>query len=185
MPNAVDFFTGVCADGSPSDDVTDAAEFGLCDDPHEAGIPKKRAYLDTATPDKWLARVLNGPRFEVTFKGVDDCIAIDRAATMADVQVEEASRCDGILLYHETIIFVELKGKNRGWVNSAIDQLEATIKVFATSHDLTAYPRRLAYAVNSRHPTFPEGRIQRNNSYFVETGVVLRTKAVIDLEPLV
>lgn len=184
MPNAVDFFTGACADGSSSDDVTNAAEFGLCDDPHLAGVPKTRAYLETTTPAKWVARVLNGPNYVVTFTGVDDCIATDRAVAV-DAQVEEESRCDGILRYEEAIIFVELKGKNRGWVNSAIDQLEATIKVFAASHDLTAYQRRLAYAVNSRHPAFPEGRIQRNNSYFVETGVVLRTKAVIDLSPLV
>ncbi|WP_303310217.1 hypothetical protein [Hymenobacter sp. BT730] len=185
MPNKVDFFTTRCADGSLSDDVTNAAEFGLCDDPHVAGTLKSRAYLDTSNPNKWIATVDNAPRYEVTFKGIDDCITIYKPVPLTDGSLEEASRCDGMLLYEDSIIFVELKEKRRSWLESSIGQLEATIKVFADSYDLTIYKRRMAYSVNKAHPRFNESRIQSANSFFKEAGIVLRTQAMIKLEPLV
>ncbi|RPD49867.1 hypothetical protein DNI29_03455 [Hymenobacter sediminis] len=182
MPDVVDFFTSRCADGSLSDDVTNAAEFGLCDDPHVAGQPKKRAYVDEHDSEKWIARVINHPRYEVTFKGVDNCIIVERPAT--GQQVEKESSCDGILLYEENIIFVELKDKKRDWLKGAVEQVQATITAFKVSHDIENYKMRRAYVVNKAQPQFNAGRNQRANSFFAETGIVLRPEATIDLTPL-
>jgi len=184
MPNAVNFFTGQCADGSPSDDVTTAAEFGLCDDVNPPGQPKTRAYLDENDPAKWVARVLNAPRDEVTFKGVDNCILIERPVPVGQ-QPELESSCDGILLYENNIVFVELKDRRRDLLKKPVEQVQATIQAFKDAHDLTAYASRRAFIVNKAHPHFNEGRNQRANSFFTESGVVLRSEATIDLAPSV
>lgn len=183
MPDAVNFFTGHCADGSPSDDVTDAVEFGLCDDLHEAGIPKKRAYLDTTNSDKWIAKVINTPAFQVTFKGVDACIVIMRP-TVPDEPAEREKSCDGILLYEDGIVFVELKERNHQWLEDGIKQLEKTISTFKESHSIDTFNRRRAYVANSKRPVFQKGHQRFIDSFTNDTGVILYVEAKIDLKPL-
>ncbi|WP_201987211.1 hypothetical protein [Hymenobacter rubidus] len=90
-----------------------------------------------------------------------------------------------ILLYEENIIFVELKDKKRDWLKGAVGQVQATITEFRASHDLEQYRVRRAYVANKAQPQFNEGRNQRANSFFTETGVVLRPGADIDLSPLI
>lgn len=54
----------------------------------------------------------NEEKFSVTFTAIDHCIETLRADGSMD------KRCDGVLTYGTTVIFVELKergGKGNGW----------------------------------------------------------------------
>ncbi|RIY09817.1 hypothetical protein D0T11_11650 [Hymenobacter rubripertinctus] len=157
---AVDFFSGVCQNGDSAQDVTTAATFGLCDD-----RPRARAYLDHATPAQWVAVVDNRSEHEVTFTSIDNCLEIRRS----DGNME--SRCDGMLTYAGSIIFVELKEKNRSFLEEGLGQLETTILLFAAAHPERTYLTRKAYLANSRHPRFAAGRNTRAQQFRDRTGI--------------
>lgn len=74
--------------------------FGLCDNPSPAKDP---AYIDETDGSKWIAVVENEERFPTEFTAIDNCIDIKHS----DGKMEK--RCDGVLTYNATIIFVELK----------------------------------------------------------------------------
>lgn len=156
----VDFFSRVCQNGLSSQDISTAAIFGLCDD-----RPRDRAYLDHTTPTKWIAIVDNRHQYEVTFTSIDNCIEIRRP----DGTLE--SRCDGMLTYADSIIFVELKEKNRSFLEEGLGQLETTILLFSTAHPTQTYLTRKAYLANSRHPRFAAGRNARVQQFRDKTGI--------------
>ena len=101
--------------------------FGLCDDPPPA---ENVAYIDEQNGSNWIAVVDNERRIEVSFVGIDHCpeIVLTRADGTDD------SRCDGMLCYEETVVFVELKDRDiypsRTWLNKAHKQLLSTIRAF-------------------------------------------------------
>ncbi|RZK34646.1 MAG: hypothetical protein EOO61_13225, partial [Hymenobacter sp.] len=164
-----DFFTGYCSDGSPSDDTTSAVRFGLCDDP--PSVPPRRAYLDTANPARWIAKVDNSAGYIVTFKGVDACLIILRP----DGTDEE--RCDGMLLYGNTVLFVELKERtSAGWLGKATGQLQLTVEAFRAAHGGLVGSQLKADVANSKRPLFQHGYQHSLNSFFRETNVVLRVE---------
>lgn len=174
---SVDFFTGSCQDGGPSQDTTRAERFGLCDD-----VPGSRAYVDEATPAKWIAVVDNPKTYEVTFTSIDNCIRIDKIRIDKPGELpRKASRCDGVLTYESTIIFVELKAKNRDWLEQGIGQLQTTIAVFFANYSAASYSARKAYLANSDHPRSNSSRISRTQKFQDETGVALFVEAGIKL----
>lgn len=156
----INFFSGNCQNGDSSQDVTTAATFGICDD-----RPRLRAYLDYNTPANWIAKVENNHQREVTFTSIDNCIEIRRP----DGNME--SRCDGMLTYDDCIIFVELKEKNRSFLEEGLNQLETTIRLFQTAHPERTYLTRKAYLANSRHPLFAAGRNTRAQQFRDSTGI--------------
>lgn len=178
MPSEVDFFTGFCADGSPSDDTTSAELFGICDDAPVAGAPRRRAYIDHSDSDKWLATVVNQPRHQVVFKGVDNCITILKGN--GNLQ----SRCDGILLYDDFTLFIELKSRaddSTKWMTESASQVKQTIKDFRRGHpEDTTFME--AYLVNAQRPAFQEGRQNFIDRFYKDTGVILHVEATIILQ---
>lgn len=158
---SVDFFSGVCQNGLSSQDISTAATFGLCDD-----RPRDRAYLDYATPAKWIAIIDNRPQYEVTFTSIDKCLEIRRP----DGTLE--SRCDGMLTYTDSIVFVELKEKNRSFLEEGLGQLETTILLFLAAHPARTYLTRKAYLANSRHPRFAATRSTRVQQFRDRTGII-------------
>jgi len=156
----VDFFSGTCQNSVSSQDKTTATDFGLCDD-----VPRSRAYIDTTTPAKWIAVVVNHNQYEVTFTSIDNCIEIRRL----DGSME--SRCDGMLTYNDSIVFVELKEKNRSWVEEGLGQLATTLLIFRTAHPDQTYSSQRAYLANSRHPLFSTGRATHTQEFKDKTGI--------------
>ena len=156
----VDFFSGVCQNGVSSQDVSTAATFGLCDD-----RPRERAYLDHATPAKWIAVIDNRHRQEVTFTSIDNCLELRRP----DGTLE--SRCDGMLTYATSIVFVELKEKNRSFLAEGLGQLETTILLFLAAHPARTYLTQRAYLANSRHPRFATARNTSVQQFRDRTGI--------------
>jgi hypothetical protein len=146
--------------------------FGLCDDPPPA---KKPAYIDETDGAKWIGVVINEdnnkPKYNVTFTAIDNCITILRS------DGKPAKRCDGVLTFDATIIFVELKQRGaRGnlWVEDAEKQLRTTIGFFEKEDVADDFNHKKAYIANSEHPKFKESQSMRMDKFFDETGYVLR-----------
>jgi len=147
---------------------SDKKKFGLCDDPSPAKNP---AYIDEIDGSKWIAVVENENRYSATFIAIDNCIEIKRPDDTMD------KRCDGVLTYNSTIIFVELKERGAlgsAWVKDAEKQLRASISYFEDTDGAEDYTSKKAYIANSEHPKFKESQSRRMDQFLTDTGYVLR-----------
>jgi len=150
--------------------------FGLCDDPQPANNP---AYIDELNGAKWIAVVENEKHFEVTFTAIDNCIIILRK----DGKMEK--RCDGMLTFNSTVIFVELKDRDavgNAWVEDAIPQLKSSIEVFEDTDMSNDYNVKSAYISNKQHPKFKSSQQRRMDEFFDDTNYVLRILGRINLQ---
>jgi hypothetical protein len=150
--------------------------FGLCDDPPPAKTP---AYIDETDGSKWIAVVENEHRYAVTFTAIDNCIELLRP----DGKMKQ--RCDGMLHYDATIIFVELKDrdtKGNAWVEDAIPQLKSSIEVFEDTEMADTFTHKLAYIANRQHPRFKSTQQRRMDAFFEDTNYVLRVEGRINLQ---
>jgi len=155
--------------------ITDASEFGLCDDPPPPY--NVAAYVDVDTMNrssKWIAFVQNENRVSITFTAIDSCITITRSNGKA------SKRCDAMLTYRDKIIFVELKERNDNKsFKEGIKQLTETIDFFTQNHPLNQYSRKTAYVANKLKPNFQSGNTARINKFKNDTGFRLETKNTI------
>lgn len=169
----IDFFADNCT--SKSSQKT----FGLCDDlPPATNV----AYIDETDGSKWIAVVENERRIEVSFVGVDNCPEI--VLSRADGTTE--SRCDGMLYYENTIIFVELKDRDiypsKKWLDKAYNQLKSTILVFEQTDEHDDFPIKKAFIANRARPFFSTGQQERIARFNSETnGYVLYIQNRIDI----
>jgi len=155
---------------------SDKKTFGLCDDPNPAQNP---AYIDETDGSKWIAVVENEYRYTATFTAIDNCIEINRPDGKMD------KRCDGMLAYNSTVIFVELKQRDtmgRTWVKDAEQQLKATIHHFGKTEQSETFIKKKAYISNSEHPIFKASQSGRMENFYGDTGYILRIEARIILE---
>ena len=136
--------------------------FGLCDDVAPAKNP---AYINEVNGSKWIGVVENESRYSATFTAIDNCIEIRRQdGTMA-------KRCDGVLTYNSTVIFIELKERGaigNEWVKDAEKQLRSSISYFEDTNEAEKYTRKKAYIANSEHPKFKESQAGRMNQFLNE-----------------
>jgi hypothetical protein len=150
--------------------------FGLCDDPAPSFNP---AYIDEDDGKKWIAVVENENKIAVTFTAIDHCVEIRRK----DGKMER--RCDGMLTYNYTIIFVELKqrgGRGNAWVLDAEAQLKSTINHFENTSFSEIFRKKKAYISNSEHPKFKSSQIGRMEKFYSETRYVLKIVGRIKIE---
>lgn len=155
---------------------SDKKIFGLCDDPPPAKNP---AYIDETNGAKWIAVVENEYRYVATFTAIDNCIEMKREDATMD------KRCDGMLTYNFTVIFVELKERGAlgsAWVKDAEKQLRASISYFETTDGAEDYTDKKAYIANSERPKFKESQARRMEQFLTDTGYVLRIVARITLQ---
>jgi len=166
---SINFFDANCQS------QTNQPKFGLCDDPPPLENP---AYIDTNDCSKWIAVVKNNQEIEVIFTAIDKCIEILRSDGKMD------SRCDGMLTYNNSIIFVELKTRkstNGVWVGKGEEQLKNTISVFIANHDLAIYKSKIAYIANNKKPNFQSSQITRMNRFKDKTGFRLIIQNTIEI----
>jgi hypothetical protein len=156
--------------------ITNIKLFGLCDDPPPNSNP---AYIDSVDGAKWIAVVVNDYNYPITFTAIDNCITILRP------DGKMAQRCDGMLSYNSTVIFVELKERAQlgsDWIKDAEGQLRTTIGYFEASAEAANFSVKKAYAANSEHPKFRTNQIQRMEAFFEDTGYVFRIENRIIIE---
>lgn len=161
---AVDFRKPTCVSN------TNARKFGLCD--NQPPLPKSQAYIDERNGANWIAVVDNEPHFNVTFTAIDNCID-----GMKRADGKDAKRCDGMLNFNDTVIFVELKEVDmdgRIWIRDADLQLRTTIKYFEDEPISDSFRIKKAYIANSERPIFRDSQQVRMEKFEDETGYVLR-----------
>lgn len=144
-------------------------KFGLCDD--QPPLPKGPAYIDEIDGAKWIAIVINDPPINIHFTAIDNCVDIIRPDGKMD------KRCDGMLSFNETVIFVELKEINMHgaeWIRTAEKQLRTTISYFEEEEDSITFKVKKAYIANSERPTFRNSQQTRMERFEDETGYLLR-----------
>lgn len=151
--------------------------FGLCDDPAPA---KNHAYIDDVKENgsKWIAVVENENRYAATFTAIDNCIEIKREDGTMD------KRCDGMLTYNSTVIFVELKERAASgvaWVKDAEKQLKTSIAYFEATDEAEKYKDKKAYIANKEHPKSKDSQMRRMDQFLTDTGYVLRIVNRIEL----
>jgi hypothetical protein len=150
--------------------------FGICDNPSPANDP---AYIDETDGSKWIAVIENDNRLSTVFTAIDNCIEIK------DAEGKMEKRCDGMLMYNSTVIFVELKqrgAKGNAWVLDAEPQLMNSIKHFEQTEISESFKQKKAYISNSEHPKFKTSQIGRMERFYSKTGYILRIEARIKLE---
>lgn len=143
-------------------------KIGLCDDPHPANNP---AYINEDNGKIWLATVVNEePPCQITFTAIDHCVDSYRP----DGKMH--NRCDGILSFNSTLIFVELKDrttKNNQWVLDAEVQLRASIENFKNIYDLYLYKSKKAYIANKQQRGSKVSQNSRVKTFLKETDFLL------------
>lgn len=166
---SIDFTIAECQTHS------DRKIFGLCDDQPPARNP---AYIDEIDGSKWIAVVENEDKYSTTFTAIDNCIEIRRPDGTMD------KRCDGMLTFDSTVIFVELKerkAQGSAWVKDAEPQLKTSIAYFEDTDNSKSYINKKAYIANSEHPKFRESQMRRMEQFLNDTGYILRIENRIKL----
>ncbi|KEQ31535.1 hypothetical protein N180_11050 [Pedobacter antarcticus 4BY] len=169
---SIDFSVAKCQDSSRK------RLFGICDDPAPA---TNRAYLDEENGAKWIVVVQNEYEYDVLFTAIDHCIQVPPRPDNG----RPSKRCDGMLSYNETVIFVELKERAQfgtDWIRDAEKQLKTTIAHFETTELVEDFKDKKAYAANSEHPKSKQGHLVRIEKFFEDTGYVLRLQNRITVE---
>jgi len=108
--------------------------------------------LDEKNGAKWIAVVENEELKEIHFIAIDNCIDIWRD----EVKKEMEKRCDGMLWYETSIIFVELKDRvskkdKNAWVEDGEKQLKCTIEYFEKTEQSNNFREKRAYIANKAH----------------------------------
>lgn len=168
----VDFFSKEIFREEPRKDSL----FGINDSQSEDG--SGMAYTTIANQSSWNATVVNTFKKIIVFEPLDHNI---------DVRSEDGgqySLCDGMLFDddHSNIIFIELKNKGKDWLKKNVGQLESTTKLFTENHEFRHFRRRLAYAVNSRHPQFKYSQKTLMQEFRNKTHFRLLIVALINIE---
>lgn len=156
---AINFFEPQCTTN------TSEKVFGIYD------IPP--ATLEFDNSEVWIAWVDNEYQKEITFTAVDGCLNIPR---------NEGERCEAMIRYDDTLIFIELKDRDGGrWAGKARDQLANTIKLYKRDAGLNGYNRLYSYIANKQRPNFKSGGKSFSQQFEDETGFILRVSDVIKI----
>ncbi len=164
----IDFFTSGCKSTTSKDN------FGLCDDPPPANDP---AYIDEVSPEKWIAEVENKDEVSIDFHAIDNCVEVLRP------NGEKENRCDCILHYGDSLIFVELKDRaSTRWLAKGSKQISAMLNRFKENHDMSSFDKVEAYVCNKQKPLARTGNNVAAQRFKDETGLTLRTDRKIKIE---
>jgi hypothetical protein len=159
----INFFDAGCKTES------NRVKFGLCDDPPNPPLPDTPAYIDEHDSSKWIGIANNPTTKDVDFYAIDNCVTILKADG-----VSNESRCDGLLHFDNTILFVELKMRgSSGWLSKARSQLTITIGKFEEDNNLTDFDKVEAYACNGLKPSANQGNNIELQKFKDDTGLIM------------
>lgn len=165
---SIDFFETECKEPERSDSL-----FGICDD--QDG---NRAYTNTENIDSWIVKVVNKNKRLISFTAIDNCIIIFKDGTK-----DKESSCDGMITFTDSLFLIELKNQGTGgWITTAIDQLENTIKLLLKKHNLDTIKYKKAFACNKKHPRFSVIDNERNKRFFKNYGFRIDVQATIEIK---
>jgi len=150
------------------------SNFGLCDD---SPPPEKPAYIEENDQSKWIGKVANPTNKNVDFYAIDNCVEI-----LKPDGVSKESRCDGMLHFDNSILFVELKMRgSSGWLIKARTQLTITLGKFQLDNSLVDFDKVEAYACNGLKPFANKGNNTELQKFKDETGLIMYAQQDIAL----
>ncbi|MFA6401655.1 MAG: hypothetical protein WCX31_08525 [Salinivirgaceae bacterium] len=156
----INFFDIVCKTESKNNN------FGLCDD---TPPPEKHAYIDEKNPSNWIGKVKNSKNKQANFYAIDNCVTILKADG-----VSKESRCDGMLHFDNSILFVELKMRgSSGWLVKARKQLTITLNKFKLNNNIYDFEKIEAYACNGLKPLANQGNNIELQKFKDDTGLIM------------
>lgn len=146
-------------------------QFGLCDDQSSPS-----AYVNTNTPEIWIATVKNPSQKEITFTAIDNCV-------IQNDELQGHGRCDCMLTTGRALYLVELKERGgSSWKNEAIEQLESTIALLKAAHGdqyLEGYSPKKAFVCNRKKPPFITLETDRKQYFFRTYGFKLDIQTTV------
>ncbi len=133
---SIDFFKAVCRD------ETSEKKFGLYD--AEDSTP---AIITLTDEHLWNAVVINESGKTINFTAIDNCIDV------LNENGETDSRCDCMLTFNSTLMFVELKNKRGSWQAEGLSQIENIAKIMIAENPdyYYSFKKRKAIVANRRH----------------------------------
>jgi len=150
---------------------TNNSTFGICDDPPPL---KEPAYIQEFRPIDWIAEVTNISEKRVVFKAIDNCVPVYRP------NGELESRCDGLLVCENEIIFIELKDRNSArWLSKGRDQITVTVENFIKNHNQNDYNWKVAYVCNKQRPFAASGINTEMEKFKNDTALLLNNKGLL------
>ncbi len=159
----IDFFQTKCQTGPHAQKL-----FGVCDVPN-GGM----AYVDVHTPNNWIAKVHNEQELNVMFAAIDGCVLPND---------QGPKRCDAMLTTAASLHLVELKDQRRkGWVNTAIEQLESTIELFKTTQQRAGFRVFTAHICNKKRPYIHESRREMCDQFHAQHDFHLKVSVDIQI----
>lgn len=138
--------------------TTRERKFGLYDGEDNTPVAIKLTEEET-----WNATVVNKAGKAVLVTAIDNCIDIFRDNGQMD------SRCDCMLTFDSTIVFVELKNKRGSWQAEGLTQIENVVKrmILEMPGYYEAFKKRKGIVANRKHqfPVFQESN-REQRQYF-------------------
>lgn len=166
---SVDFFKTACQT------TTSEKKFGLYD--AEDNTPAKIKLYDEST---WNATVLNNGGMTVCFTAIDNCIDVYRENGVLD------NRCDCMLTYNSTLLFVELKNKRDSWQAEGLSQIEniAKIMIDEIPNHYNSFKKRKAIVANRKNqfPTFNNSNAEQRQYFISKYKMRIQFEAEIIIE---
>lgn len=138
--------------------TTNKIRFGLYD-----AEDKTPVEIKLTDEEMWNATVLNNDSKSILITAIDNCIDVFRSNGEMD------NRCDCMLTYDTTILFVELKNKRGSWQSEGLDQIENIVKIIIAENPdfYNGFTKRRAIVANRKHrfPAFQESNLEQRQ-YF-------------------
>lgn len=155
--------------------TTGAMKFGLYD--AEDKTPVKIIFTDE---EIWNATVLNCNSKEILITAIDNCIDVFKQNGEMD------TRCDCLLTYGNTILFVELKNKRGSWQSEGLAQIENIAKIMISENPTfyNQFTKRKAIVANRKYqsPAFQESNKEQRQEFWSKYRMRIQFETTIDIE---
>jgi Holliday junction resolvase-like predicted endonuclease len=165
----VDFFKTDCQI------TTSEKKFGLYD-----AEDKSPVIIKLTDEDSWNAKVLNNAGKNILFTAIDNCIEILK------INGDMDSRCDCMLSFDSTLIFVELKNKRESWQAEGLAQIENTAIRMLTeiSNHYYSFKKRKAVVANRKNqfPSFHDSNAEQRQYFKSKYNMRIQFEAEIIIE---
>jgi hypothetical protein len=152
--------------------------FGLYDDESEQTKP---AIVVPITDARCIARVRNEDERSIYF------VPLDKNISASKTDGKKASLCDVLLIVIRPeskydFYLVELKDKDRSWLDKGINQLKSTVLIMKNSYSLSGLSKKAAYLANKKHPQFHFSHKDEMERFRQETGFRLIIEAEVKIK---
>ncbi len=166
---SIDFFKAVCQK------TTSEKKFGLYD--AEDKTPVKIKLTDEHT---WNATIINNGGKPISFIAIDNCIDVFRENGEMD------NRCDCMLSYNSTLLFIELKNKRESWQAEGLSQIENIAKkmIDEIPRHYNSFKKRKAIVANRKNqfPAFHASNAEQRQYFSSKYKMKIQFDAEIIIE---